>query len=203
MPTVFYRKVHDVISRYRRQVNDSVFFMTMENYTSATSYGFEMIYTNKVTKWWSTTLSGSWYRNIIDGSNVETSITSESFGWQARTGNMFRFKKGWEGSLSVFYNAPKETGQGIRKAMVWSDCAIKKSFLKDKILLSLSVRDVLGLGKFGMTYEGDDYKMDMTRYMEGRTFMLGLTWKMTGDYKSKEKRGNGNMNGGGEDDGGF
>jgi len=204
MPTVFYRRINDVISRYRMNLNDSVYLMTMENYTSATSYGFEMIYTYKPLKWWNTTISGSWYRHEVDGSNVETSITAESFGWQVRNSNSFRFKNAWEGQLSFFYNSPRETGQGTRGAMFMSDCAIKKGFFKDKLAISLNVRDLLGTGRFRMEFKEDDYEMVMNRRMEGRIFMLGITWKMTGDYKSKEKRGNGNGNGGGDiDDGGF
>lgn len=203
MPTVFYRRITDVISRYRMNINDSVYLMTMENYTSATSYGFEMIYTYKPLKWWNTTVSGSWYRHVVDGSNVETSITAAAFGWQLRNSNMFRFKNSWEGSLSFFFNSPRVTGQGTRAAMIFSDAAIKKGFFKDKLAISLNVRDLLGTGQFKMSFKEDDYEMVMNRRMEGRIFMLGLTWKLTGDYKSKERR-NGNGNGGGDvDDGGY
>ncbi len=204
MPTVFYRKIHDVISRYRMNINDSVYLMTMENYASATSYGFEMIYTYKPLKWWTTTISGSWYRHSIDGSNIETSITTEGYGWQARNSNMFRLPKSWEASLSFFYNSPKATGQGIRGAMFMSDCAIKKGFLKDKIAISLNVRDLFETGRFKMHFIDEKYEMTMNRRWEGRVIMLGFTWKMTGDYKSKEKRGNNNANGNMDiDDGGF
>ncbi len=204
MPTIFYRRINDVISRYRMNINDSVYLMTMENYTSATSYGFEMIYTYKPLKWWTTTISGSWYRHVVDGSNVETSITAEGYGWQVRNSNSFRLPKSWEGSLSFFYNSPKSTGQGTRGAMIMSDCAIKKGFFKDKLAISLNVRDLLGTGRFKMSFKEEDYEMVMNRRMEGRIFMLGITWKLTGDYKSKEKRGNGNGNNGGDiDDGGF
>ena len=200
MPTFFYRRINDVISRYRMNINDSVYMMTPRNYTSATSYGFEMIYTYKLLKWWTTTISGSWYRHTVDGSNVETSITAEGFGWQVRSSNLFRLPKSWEGSLSFFYNSPKSTGQGTRGAMIWSDCAIKKGFFKDKLAISLNIRDLLGIGRFKMSFKEEDYEMVMNRRMEGRVFMLGVTWKMTGDYKSREKRGSGNGNNGGDID---
>lgn len=204
MPTVFYRRITDVISRYRMNLNDSVYLMMPENYTSATSYGFEMIYTHKPLKWWNTTISGSWYRHIVDGSNVETSITAAAFGWQLRNSNSFRFAKGWEGSFSVFYRSPRETGQGIRDAMIMADCAVKKSFLNDKLAISLNVRDLFNTMKFRMDFMEADYEMYMQRKMEGRIFMLGFTWKLSGDYKSKEKRSNANGNGGNDvDDGGF
>ncbi|MGD9491860.1 MAG: TonB-dependent receptor [Bacteroidales bacterium] len=204
MPTVFYRRITDVISRYRMNLNDSVYLMMPENYTSATSYGFEMIYTHKPLKWWNTTISGSWYRHIVDGSNVETSITAAAFGWQLRNSNSFRFAKGWEGSFSVFYRSPRETGQGIRDAMFMADCAIKKSFLNDKLAISLNVRDLFNTMKFRMNFMEADYEMYMQRKMEGRVFMLGFTWKLSGDYKSKEKRSNANGNGANDvDDGGF
>ena len=84
-----------------------------------------------------------------------------------------------------------------------SDCAIK-GFLKDKIAISLNVRDLFETGRFKMHFIDEKYEMTMNRRWEGRVIMLGFTWKMTGDYKSKEKRGNNNANGNMDiDDGGF
>ncbi len=200
MPSVFYKQINDVMSRYRQNINDSVYLMTWENYNSAVSYGLELIYTAKLTKWWNTNISGQYYKLEIDGSNVETSITGESYGWQVRTGNTFRFPNKWEGQLSFFYNGPRFTGQGTRQAFMMSDLAIKKSFLKDKLSLSLRVQDVLNSMKFNVLFSEADYEMEMMRRHEGRTFFVGLTWKLSGDYKSKERKRS-DQNGGMDDDG--
>ncbi len=201
MPSIFFKKVNDVMTRYRENINDSVYLMTWENYNSATSYGFEMIYSTKVFKWWNLNLSGQWYKVSIDGSNVETSITGDSYGWQLRTSNSFRFPKSWESQLSFFYNGPRFTGQGTRGAFIMSDIAIKKSFFNSKLALSLRVQDLLNSMKFNIVFEEADYQMEMLRRHEGRMVFLGLTWKLSGDYKSKEKKRSGD--GGGMEDDGF
>lgn len=200
MPSLFYKQINDVMSRYRQNINDSVYLMTWENYSSAISYGFEMIYTTKITKWWNMNLSGQWYKLEIDGSNVETSITGESFGWQVRAGNTLRLPKKWDAQFSFFYNGPRFTGQGTREAFIMSDLAVKKTFNNDRLSLSLRVMDVLNSMKFNVVFEEEDYEMEMLRRHEGITFFLGLTWKLTGDYKSKEKK-RGEQNGGMDDDG--
>lgn len=200
MPSIFYRNINDVISRYRQRLNDSIFMMTPRNYSSATSYGFELIYSFKPLKWWNSNISGSWYKQEIDGSNVEANISASGFGWQVRNNNSFRFKKSWEAQLSFFYNSPRETGQGYRGAMFFSDFALKKSFFKDRLAFSLNIRDLLGNGKFSMHFDEPTYKMDMLRRMEGRVFMFGITWKMSGDYKQqREKNTPQNINGGDDD----
>jgi hypothetical protein len=51
-----------------------------------------------------------------------------------------------------------------------------------------------------MHFDEPTYKMDMLRRMEGRVFMFGITWKMSGDYKQqREKNTPQNINGGDDD----
>ena len=202
IPSVYYKKINDVISRYRQQLSDTVFLMTMENYNSAQSYGFEMIFTRSLAKFWKANLNGSFYRSIVDGSNVETSITGESFGWNARLNNNFSLPKNFDIQWSLNYNGPRFTGQGTRLAFFASEIGIKKTFFNKKLTLSGRVSDLFSSMKFGMEFEDDTYKQTMKRIPEGRIFWIGLTWKISGDYKTKERK-RGENNGGGMEDDGF
>ena len=191
MPSVFYKKVNDVMSRHRVALNDSVFLMTWENYNSATSYGFEMIYTRKFFPWWSANFSGTWYRVEIDGTNVETDITGDSYGWQARVNNQFRFPHDFEMQFSAFYNGPRFTGQGTREAFFMSDIALKKSFFDKRLALSIRVRDLFNTAEFRINFADETYDFNMKRRRDSRTLWVGLTYKLSGDYKQKNKRSGG------------
>lgn len=201
IPSMYYKKVNDVISRYRQQLSDTVFLMTTANYNSAQSFGFEAIFTRTLTKFWKANVNGSFYRSIIDGSNVETSITGESFGWNARMNNNFTLPKGFDLQWSFNYNGPRFTGQGTRLAFFASEIGVKKTFFNKKLTVSGRVSDLFSSMKFGMKFEDDTYKQTMKRIPEGRIFWIGITWKVTGDYKPKERKRNSDNGGGMEDDG--
>lgn len=199
MPTIFYKKVYDVMSRYRQSFGDTVFLMTWENYSSATSYGAELIYTYKLFPWWNTSISGSWYRIEIDGTNVETDITGNSFGWNARLNNQFKFKNNWEAQLSGFVRGPRFTGQANMKTFYMFDVAVKKSFFDKKLEVSLRARNLFNTGVFKIDFQDDAYEFNMERRREGMVVYLGLTWKLSGDYKEKRQRGNSEGMDGGDD----
>lgn len=203
IPSVYYKRVNDVISRYRQQLSDTVFLMTVENYNSAESFGLEMIFTRSLTKYWKTNLNGSIYRSIIDGSNVETSITGESYGWNARMNNSFTLPKGFDLQWSFNYNGPRFTGQGTRLAFFASEIGIKKTFFDKKLTVSGRVSDLFNSMRFGMEFEDETYKQTMKRVPEGRIFWIGITWKVTGDYKPKERKRNNDNGGNGMEDDGF
>ncbi len=201
MPSLFYKQVFDVMTRYRISYGDTAFLMTWENYNSAISYGAELIYTYKFFPWWNASISGSWYRVEIDGSNVETDITGNSFGWNARLNNQFKFKNNWEAQFSGFIRGPRFTGQANLRPFYMFDAAVKKGFFNDKLEISLRARDLFNTGKFMIDFEDDTYEFHMKHQRSGTVLYLGLTWKLSGDYKEKRQRGNGSdgMDGGGDD----
>lgn len=201
MPSLFYKQVYDVMTRYRINYGDSLFLMTWENYNSAISYGAELIYTYKLTPWWNTSISCSWYRVELDGSNVETDITGDSYGWNGRLNNQFRFKNNWEAQLSGFVRGPRFTGQANVRPFYMFDAAVKKSFFNKKLEVSLRARDLFNTAKFRIDFEDDSYEFHMKHQRSGTVLYLGLTWKLSGDYKEKKQRGNGSngMDSGGDD----
>lgn len=199
MPSVFYKRVNDVITRYRKMLNDSVAFMTLENFASATSYGVEFIFTYNPAKWWKMSGSTSAYLIKIDGSNIETEITGDAWGYDAKVNNNITLPYKIEMQLSGFYNGPGFTGQGYRKSFFSSEIAFKKDFLQNRLALSLRVSDIFNSMKFGMDSEDDYGRFEMLRRPEGRVFWFGITYKLKGNYKPKERKRSGEGGDNGED----
>lgn len=199
MPAIFYKRVNDVITRYRQMLNDTVVFMTMENFASATSYGVELIFTYNPAKWWKMSGSSSAYLIKIDGSNIETDITGDAWGYDAKINNNITLPYKIEMQLSGFYNGPGFTGQGYRKSFFSSELALKKDFLKNRLAVSIRVSDLFNTMKFGMDSEDDYGRFEMLRVPEGRVFWFGVTYKIKGNYKPKERKRSGDGGDGGDD----
>ncbi|MCX7697106.1 MAG: TonB-dependent receptor family protein [Bacteroidales bacterium] len=188
IPSVFYKYVTDVITRYRQSINDSVFIMTWQNYQSAVSTGIDATFSGKPQKWWNFTISGQYYWTRINGQNIETSITGDARGWSLKTNQTFKLPHMTELQFTGMFNGPRFTGQGTRQPSWAVNAGFRKSFLKDKIIVSLNAMDIFMTQKFEIIFDQPTYFFINQHKHESPIVMLNLTWKLKGDYKPRDRK---------------
>lgn len=184
-PSLFYRNTTDMISSYIKQITDTVYLTTYENYKSSSSYGLDLTFQYKLFDFWNLMLNTVFYYNIIDGSNIDATVKSESYGGFARLNNQFKFKKNWSMQWMIIYNMPSETGQGKRGSFLGSHLSVQKSW--NRLDIGITVRNLFNTARFKVEYYQPSYYSIIENYHGGLSLMCNLSYKLTGTYKEKQQ----------------
>ena len=164
--SLFYRYRDNIITRFTNLINDSTTFTTYQNLRKSQNFGTEVVYGQKVVKWWRFTLTGSFYRIIIadDPNQAMDEALKKDWAWTLRMNNSFSFKKNFELQWNMNYNSRVITsggggrgdgrggdmifisgggGQGFRSPYFSMDIGARKGFLKNTLTLGLRISDIL------------------------------------------------------------
>ncbi len=188
--SVYYKGISDVIRRFKTVDTNGVATMTYENIDDAQSYGLELFTMIKLTKFWNINASGNVYQTVSDAGNLESDFNSNTFAWNMKMTNTFKFDQGWNIQISAKYRSPKTILQGDIKAMYYADLAIKKSILKDKGSLNLRVSDIFNTRRFKYHSEGFNFEQNDYHKRESQIVYLSFSYRF-GKLEEKKSRRSG------------
>lgn len=206
--TPFYRRTTDVIRRLQELREDGVTVRTVKNFDTSSSSGIELITSLDELSFLDglrgyASLEG--FRVVTDGTNVDTELQNNAFGWGGRLnlsyaiGNIGRLG-GLDFQTTVRYRAPMDTEQGRVEARAWSDMALRQELFSDRASLSIRVRDVFGTAGFGFTIDQPTLYQEFSRSRDGQR--VGVTFSYTFGKASNNNRRRGGDREGGPDGGG-
>ncbi|WP_289201561.1 outer membrane beta-barrel family protein, partial [Parabacteroides goldsteinii] len=162
----YYRSTDDVIQRIRfLNTEDNVMYTTSENVAKSQASGLEIVGKDKLFKILDLTTTVNLYYSKLDGfsylpQGAETPVigdTDESFAWNVRM--IANLSLPWGVSLQGTgnYNSKQLMAQGHREPNYSVDLGLRKSFLSDKLTLSINARDLLDSRKFRTVTAGDGF----------------------------------------------
>lgn len=202
----YYRSTDDVIQRIRfLNTAENVMYTTSENVARSQASGMEIVGKNSLFGFLDLTTTVNLYYSKLDGfsylpEGAETPVTGEtdeSFNWNARM--IANFSLPWGISLQATgsYNSKRLMAQGYREPNYALDMGLRKSFLKDKLTLSINARDLLDSRRFRTVTSGDGFWQDSENWRGGRRVGFTLTYNFGNMGKRKSQAPNRHM--GGED----
>jgi outer membrane receptor protein involved in Fe transport len=196
-PTIFYRQINSLMSRITTLDTNGVSHTSYENLNSGISYGIELVFAQKLFKWWKINLNGSYFYQKFKGDNISV-MANNSYSWTSKINSTWSPMKGFDIQGSFYYNSPVLTasggsdryfsggsGMGKMAENYWADLGIKKDFLKGALSLSFRISDVFKTQKYNSWNWGDNYKTETKRYRDSRVFFFGLSYKINGGGKKK------------------
>jgi hypothetical protein len=127
---------------------------------------------------------------MVEGQNVSSNSTT----WRTNFNTTFKIKADTRLQIMGIYNGPSITLQGKRDGFFVTNVALRQDFMKKKITVTLSVRDVFATGKFSFTSEGSNFYTYNKFSREAPIVLLNLTYRIN-NYKAAAKRGNGDQEG--------
>lgn len=207
--TVFYRQRNNIITRYTELIDDSTTLTSYQNLRKSQNFGFELIYGQKVCKWWRFNLSGSFYRVIIDSEDLIDQNLSKDWAWNAQLNNTFQFKRDFNIQLNLQYHSSMLTtgsmgygsggaGQGRRSPYFTMNIGAKKGFFKNTFNINLRISDLLYTRKIKVkTYSEDPnngFYATSTRIQDSFQIWLTLSYKINNYANKKDKSTLGNEN---------
>jgi outer membrane receptor protein involved in Fe transport len=188
MPSIFYKRTVDLISRYRVTYLDTFSLATYENIASADAFGFEIILNQTITKWWKLNLSGSLFRTIINGENIDPDLTNDDLSYSGNINSNIRINSKISFQTNLMYRGPRVMPQGRRKEMVFVNAGLRYTAIQNKLTFNLNVRDVFNTMKFGVRLEDPTFVFIVDRKWQSRVATFGLTWQINPKNGSAERR---------------
>lgn len=192
----YYRSTDDVIQRIRfLNTADNVMYTTSENVARQQNSGLEIVGKNNLFSILSLTTTVNLYYSKLDGfsylpEGAEAPVTGEedeSFNWNVRM--IANVSLPWGVSLQGTgnYNSKRLMAQGYREPNYSVDLGLRKSFLKDKLTLSINARDLLDSRRFRTITSGDGFWQDSENWRGGRRVGFTLTYNFGNMNKKKDK----------------
>ncbi|WP_289601937.1 TonB-dependent receptor domain-containing protein [Parabacteroides goldsteinii] len=192
----YYRSTDDVIQRIRfLNTEDNVMYTTSESVAKSQASGLEIVGKDKLFKILDLTTTVNLYYSKLDGfsylpQGAETPVigdTDESFAWNVRM--IANLSLPWGVSLQGTgnYNSKQLMAQGHREPNYSVDLGLRKSFLSDKLTLSINARDLLDSRKFRTVTAGDGFWQDSENWRGGRRVGFTLTYNFGNMNKKKDK----------------
>ncbi|MCQ2235880.1 MAG: TonB-dependent receptor [Bacteroidales bacterium] len=215
--SAYYRATSDVMDRITF-TQGNIRYNTQANVSDRKSLGSELVGKNRISTWMElTTTLNLYYQKIeaykfapgkdwlahMTGSTETTSVVEgdeqKSFNWNVRMIANFTLPADISMQATGMYRGKSKGVQGYTKPMGGLDLGIKKSFLKDKLVLNVNGRNVLNTRKFRSVFESETMYQESERWRNKCTFNCTLTWKF-GNLNLNKKNGPGGPEG--DDDGG-
>lgn len=180
----FYRRTNNVITRLSSVYEDDILLMTYANLNKDEALGIEVMMNTALNKWWTLNVSGTAYHYTV----TDEDASEESENWNFRMNNDFKLALNSRLQVRGNYNAPSATIQGERGASYYMSLAFRQDFMKKRLNMTVSVRDVFGTRKREITLDQPDYYMKQEMNRDPHVVRFSLSYKIN-DYKNKKKSG--------------
>ncbi|MEI8204440.1 MAG: TonB-dependent receptor family protein [Bacteroidota bacterium] len=200
--SIFYKNINDVIKRWSFIDSNGVTNMTSKNMTSGTSYGLEVVADKDFLQWWRMNLTGSYFRTIINGDNMQTNLTNDNYSWTMRANSFMTFFKKLELQLVFNYRGAMVTPQGTMNPGYNIDAALKMDIIKNKMSVGLRMSDIFNTQQFKGVQSGVGFSYVSVRKRESQILFLNFTYKIINNAPQKMRKkpqGNQGENGGGDE----
>lgn len=184
MASVYYQYTENLIQRYRRFNADGTTFSQNRNLAQGQTYGLEITNKANLFDWWDATLNLNLFRNSINGQNVDATLSQNGFGGFAKLITNMKFTKELSGQLTANYFAPTVIAQGQVRDYGNVDIAIKKTFMKGLLNVTLNANDIFNTIQTETVYRLYPY-YNQTVLRKNQTRSIGLNVQLRLASKSQ------------------
>lgn len=188
----YYRVTSNRITRVRLLDTAGIIIHTRENVDKDYSLGAELMANLRLVSWFSMNASFNIYHYKLEGSIEGEDVASNSTNWSGRMTASFSIKKSLRIQWMGIYRSKTVTLQGTRKGMFYTNLAVRKDFLKHKLNLTLSARDILGTAQYESTATGEGFHSHSIFRRESPIVLLNIAYVIN-NYKQKQRRNAGSQ----------
>jgi outer membrane receptor protein involved in Fe transport len=144
----YLRKSNNIINRISTVYEPGILISQPYNIGISTSYGLEASFNYTLQKWWKINVSLNSYLFDLTGSLNEVDYSAQSFNYSGRFTNTFTVKGFMIQTVSA-YSSGSVTAQGTSLSSFSQDISVKKSFMNNRISLTIQGRNILGTDRRG------------------------------------------------------
>lgn len=179
IPSLFYRRKNSAIQRVVTIDDQGIALFRPQNIGFSETYGFEMITTVDIKKWWNINLSYSYFNTNVDGGNQGSDeLNSSATSWNTKLISSFTLPKDFKIQVNSGYYSPVAQAQGTNIARYSTDIAISKSILNKKGNLVLNFSDIFYTLRFGGNTFGSNFEQTTAIQRDTRMVMLNFRYRI-------------------------
>ncbi|HIP35402.1 MAG TPA: TonB-dependent receptor [Crocinitomix sp.] len=190
---IYYKKVENGFSQITILHPNNVQQIIPENYFNSTEFGLTENISFNITRFWET--SNDIYLYYLKATATIPEVKAENKGFTAflETDNTFilNTKKTIFATLNYWYQFPEASDLDNANAYSQLDIGIKALLLNKKIILNLSVSDILKTSRTTYTsYNGSNIKTTFSNYNDNRRLNFSVTYRFGNNkIRGKNHRG--------------
>ena len=171
---MFYRRVNGLVDWLVEVDENGVSTRMPANLASGTTYGLELITTSQINEWWDINGSVSFFRSVVDGTNIDEDFTNEAFVWNAKFTSSFALPADINMQIVGNYEAPEAEAQGFDDARYYADLSFQRKFKKSQV--SVSIRDIFNTYQFGSEARTEDFRQYFVYKRDSRQIFLTYSY---------------------------
>ncbi len=188
IPSVFYRRSDNNISRTRTFIDSITTVTRFDNFQTSDTYGAELIFNSRPTDWLSINGSVSYYTMKVNAENLPGGLSNENSTGSGRISASVRLPNLFNLQASYFYSGEFVTAQAIVEPFQSFDAAISKDFFDGAATVSFRVSDILNLSKFALSIDDPLYTETLDFKRDSRTASLNVTFRFGEQDKNQRRR---------------
>ena len=184
---LYYRVTTNKIERVREIYRDNIMLSTYANIGTDYALGSEIMLSLKHFDWWESDYSGNFYNYRVQGSVFGEELDRGQFTWSVEWNNIFKLTRSTRLQISAEYDSPEIEAQETESATFEFDAAIRQSFLENRLLLTLQVRDVFATERHESYIDAADFYSYRLYQHRAPIVMLNLTFRINNFAKNGDE----------------
>lgn len=188
IPTAFYRRSDNNISRTRTFIDSITTVTKFDNFQTSDTYGVELIFNSRPTDWLSLNGSVSYFNMKVNAENLPGGLSNENSTGSGRISASIRLPNLFNFQASYFYSGEFVTAQAIVEPFQSFDAAISKDFFDGAATVSFRVSDIFNLSKFALSIDDPLYTETLDFKRDSRTASLNVTFRFGEQDKNQRRR---------------
>jgi outer membrane receptor protein involved in Fe transport len=188
---LYYSSTTDFITQVSLLSPPDNLVLTYVNGDRLNKIGADLDYVYKFNKVFSVNPAFSVFYTKSTGNYNEIDLSVNNFAWTGNIKTTIRPDQKTEIQILLNYNSPVVLPQFNLSKIYYADIALKRSFMKNKLALSISLTDVFNTRKWIVQSDNTVFKLYNSSKNETRIFWIGITYNIN-SFKSKAQNNNGN-----------
>lgn len=187
---LYYSSTKGYISQVSLLSSSDTLMITYVNGRRQNKIGADIDVTYKFNKVFSINPGFSLFYAKSYGQYREIDLSFDDFAWTGNIKMIIKPDQKTDIQFLLNYNSPVVIPQYSLREIYYADIAFKRSFLKNRLALSLSLTDIFNTRKWEIQSDNSAFKLRNSSKNESRILWIGLTYNIN-SFKAKGQNGNG------------
>lgn len=163
--------------------------LTYVNGSRQNKIGADIDFTYKFGKYISVNPAFSVFHTRSTGKYNEIDLSTDDFAWTGSLKTTIKPEKKTEVQIFLNYNSALTLPQFRLGEIYYADVSVRRSFLDNKLSVSLTMTDVFNTRKWNIESDNVVYKLDNYSKNQTRMVWLGLTFNFNSYKANKPQKG--------------
>ena len=157
----------------------------MQNFDKEENFSLRMMLPVDITKWWNASNMIHVFNNKYYSMLGDALLNTSQWSYMARSQHNITLPKGFKVEMVGMYLSPFIDGQIKIKGLGWMDAGVTKTFMEDKLSLTVNGTDIFRTQKFRGNINFDKINTDIRQYNNNQGIRVTLRWNFSQGEKFK------------------